>query len=156
VLLPRDQDEALREAKKRQSTAEFREEYDLRAGIKCFHAQGIRRNDLRRTRYVGLSKTRLQHIFTALALNLVRAVEWLVEPSGTTEQDTQITLCCFRESDRRRMSFFLNSATESTLVQGQILGTKYGRNMRSNGHCSMHTSPKALLLTKSRWSHFTF
>jgi transposase len=83
VLLPRDRYEALREAKNRQSTAEFREEYALRAGIESTHAQGIRRSDLRRTRYVGLAKTRLQHIFTALALNLVRAVEWLVEASDT-------------------------------------------------------------------------
>jgi len=81
VVLPRDRYEARREAKKRQSTAEFREEYAMRAGIESTHAQGIRRSDLRRTRYAGLAKTRLQHIFTALALNLVRAVEWLVEAS---------------------------------------------------------------------------
>jgi transposase len=42
----------------------------------------IRRSDLRRTRYVGLAKTRLQHIFTAMALNMVRAVEWLTDTSS--------------------------------------------------------------------------
>ncbi len=41
----------------------------------------MRRSDLRRTRYVGLAKTRLQHLFTAIALNLVRAVEWLTNTS---------------------------------------------------------------------------
>ncbi len=82
VLLPRDRYEALREAKSRQSTAEFREEYAMRAGIESTHAQGIRRSDLRRTRYVGLAKTRLQHIFTAIALNMVRAVEWLSDLSS--------------------------------------------------------------------------
>jgi transposase len=81
VLLPRDRYEALREAKSRQSTTEFREEYALRAGVESIHAQGIRRSELRRTRYVGLAKTRLQHIFTAIALNMVRAVEWLTDPS---------------------------------------------------------------------------
>ena len=81
VLLPRDQYEALRAAKLRQNTATFREEYAMRAGIESTHAQGIRRSDLRRTRYVGLAKTRLQHIFTAIALNVVRAVEWLTDTS---------------------------------------------------------------------------
>ncbi len=82
VLLPRDRYEALREAKSRQRTAEFREEYAMRAGIESTHAQGIRRSELRRTRYVGLAKTRLQHMFTAIALNMVRAVEWLTDTSS--------------------------------------------------------------------------
>ncbi len=43
VLLPRDRYEALREAKSRQRTAEFREEYAMRAGIESTHAQGIHR-----------------------------------------------------------------------------------------------------------------
>jgi predicted thioredoxin/glutaredoxin len=43
----------------------------------------LRRSDLRHTRYIGLAKTHLQHILTALALNLVRAVEWLTETSQT-------------------------------------------------------------------------
>ena len=81
VLLPRGRYEALREAKSRQNTTEFREEYAMRAGVESTHAQGIRRSDLRRTRYVGLAKTRLQHIFTAIALNMVRAVEWLTDTS---------------------------------------------------------------------------
>ena len=82
MLLPRDRYEALREAKSRQRTAEFREVYAMRAGVESTHAQGIRRSDLRRTRYVGLAKTRLQHIFTAIALNMVRAVEWLTDTSS--------------------------------------------------------------------------
>ncbi len=53
----------------------------MRAGIESTHAQGIRRSDLRRSRYIGLAKTRLQHIFTAIALNMVRAVEWLTDTS---------------------------------------------------------------------------
>jgi transposase len=83
VLLPRARYEALRAAKQRQNTATFQEEYALRSGIESTHAQGIRRSDLRRTRYVGLTKTRLQHIFTAIALNMVRAVQWLIDTSPT-------------------------------------------------------------------------
>jgi transposase len=81
VLLPRDHYEALRAAKQRQHTGTFREAYAMRAGIESTHAQGVRRSDLRRTRYIGLTKTRLQHIFTAIALNVVRAIEWLTDTS---------------------------------------------------------------------------
>ncbi len=83
VLLPRERYEALRAAKQRQNTATFREEYAWRSGIESTHAQGMRRSDLRRTRYVGFTKTRLQHIFTAIALNMVRAVQWLIDTSPT-------------------------------------------------------------------------
>jgi transposase len=81
VLLPRVRYEALRAAKQRQNTATFQEEYALRSGIESTHAQDMRRSDLRRTRYVGLAKTRLQHIFTAIALNMVRVVAWLTDTS---------------------------------------------------------------------------
>lgn len=79
VLLPRERYEALRAAKERQNTETFREEYAMRAGVESTHAQALHRSDLRRTRYIGLAKTRLQHIFTAIALNMVRAVEWLTD-----------------------------------------------------------------------------
>lgn len=81
LLQRREEYEALQTAKRRQTTEAFREQYDLRAGIEATHAQGLRRSDLRRTRYIGLAKTHLQHILTALALNLVRVVEWLTETS---------------------------------------------------------------------------
>lgn len=83
LLQRREEYEALQAAKRRQTTEDFREQYALRAGIEATHAQGLRRSDLRRTRYIGLTKTYLQHIFTALALNLVRVVEWLTEPPQT-------------------------------------------------------------------------
>ena len=40
-------------------------------------SQGIRRTSLRRSRYIGLAKTHLQHILIATALNLVRLDAWL-------------------------------------------------------------------------------
>ena len=81
VLLPRDRYEALRAAKERQNTETFREEYAMRAGVESTHAQALHRSGLRRTRYIGLAKTRLQHIFTAIALNMVRTVSWLTDTS---------------------------------------------------------------------------
>ncbi len=83
LLQRREEYEALQMAKQRQTTEAFQEEYALRAGVEATHAQGLRRSDLRHTRYIGLAKTHLQHILTALALNLVRAVEWLTETSQT-------------------------------------------------------------------------
>ena len=95
MLLPRDRYEALRAAKSRQNTAEFREEYAMRAGIESTHAQGIRRGDLRRSRYIGLAKTRLQHMFTAIALNMVRAVEWLTATSPVESPQPKTRLSRF-------------------------------------------------------------
>ncbi len=102
VLLPREHYEALREAKSRQSTTEFREEYAMRAGIESTHAQGVRRSDLRRTRYIGLTKTRLQHIFTAIALNVVRAVEWLTDTSPAKPPQPKTRVSHFAALEKAR------------------------------------------------------
>jgi transposase len=68
--------EAIQAARQRQETAEFTAQYAQRAGIEGTHSQGIRRCGLRRTRYMGLAKTHLQHLITAVALNIVRLGEW--------------------------------------------------------------------------------
>ena len=46
-------------------------------GLRRPCAQGVRAFDLRRSRYVGLPKTHLQHLAIATAINLVRLVNWL-------------------------------------------------------------------------------
>ncbi len=94
VLLPRERYEALQAAKQRQNTATFQEEYAMRSGIESTHALGMRRSDLRRSCYVGLAKTRLQHVFAAIALNLVRAAEWLTDTPQT--QTPQPKTCLSR------------------------------------------------------------
>jgi transposase len=75
-LQAREQHEALRAARERQATPTFRERYAARAGIEATHAQAVRRSGLRSSRYLGLAKTRLQHVATAVAINLVRLAEW--------------------------------------------------------------------------------
>ncbi len=40
-------------------------------------AKGIQVMGLRRTRYVGLAKTHLQHVLTTVAMNVARIVAWL-------------------------------------------------------------------------------
>ena len=50
-----------------------------RAGIEGTLSQGVRTADLRRSRYIGLAKTHLQHILIAAALNLRRITDWLMD-----------------------------------------------------------------------------
>lgn len=72
----REQHEALQAARLRQTTRAFKQDYALRAGVEGTFSQGTRCFDLRRTRYVGLAKTHLQHIATAAAMNLSRLMAW--------------------------------------------------------------------------------
>jgi len=69
--------EALVLARARQKTTEFKQEYSLRSGIEGTISQGIRGFNLRKCRYIGLEKTRLQHVLTAAAMNLERVYAWL-------------------------------------------------------------------------------
>ena len=60
----------------RQMTPSFKQTYNKRAGIEGAISQGTWAFDLRRSRYLGLAKTRLQHLATAAAMNLARVVSW--------------------------------------------------------------------------------
>lgn len=77
VLRPQAQYLALQEARQRQETEEFKDRYKRRAGVEGTISQATRSFELRRTRYRGLPKTHLQHVFTAAAMNVTRAVNWL-------------------------------------------------------------------------------
>ena len=76
TLQARKEFEALQSVRRNQATEKFRKNYAARAGIEGTHSQAIRRCGLRRCRYIGLAKTRLQHVITAVAINLVRVAEW--------------------------------------------------------------------------------
>jgi transposase len=71
--------EAVAQARQRQGTQAFKQAYARRAGIEGTLSQGVRLGDLRRSRYIGLPKTRLLHLLIATALNVVRIAAWLVE-----------------------------------------------------------------------------
>jgi transposase len=75
--------EVLRAARQYQTTTEFTERYADRAGIEGTLSQGIRAFDLRRSRYMGLAKTHLQHILIAVAINLKRVMAWFTHPQPT-------------------------------------------------------------------------
>jgi transposase len=93
TLLPRAQHEALREARERQQSEQFSEQYRVRAGIEGTIGQGSRLADLHRSRYRGLAKTSLLHILIACALNFLRVAAWLAErPRAQTRQSAFVRL----------------------------------------------------------------
>jgi IS5 family transposase len=84
---------ALHDRREIQNTCEFLKTYNLRAGIEGTISQGVRRSGLRQSRYIGLAKTHLQHIFMAAALNLCRLDAWLNDiPFAATRYSRFCTL----------------------------------------------------------------
>ena len=75
-IKPRELHEALQQARKREKTEEFKEEYKKRSGIEGTISQGVRAFGIRRSRYIGKAKTHLQHLATAAAINLERVADW--------------------------------------------------------------------------------
>jgi hypothetical protein len=57
-------------------SAEGHQLYAKRAGIEGTPSQGVRAFGLRRSRAIGLTKTRLQQVAIAAALNLDRLATW--------------------------------------------------------------------------------
>jgi transposase len=76
-LYPKEKHLALQMARQRQETPLFKQKYKQRAGVEGTISQGTRSFDLRRTRYLGLTKTHLHHLLVAAAMNLTRVVLWL-------------------------------------------------------------------------------
>jgi transposase len=76
TLNPRPVHEALTAARAEQATDAWRERYKVRAGVEGTIAQAVRITGVRRARYTGLAKTRLEHALAATALNLIRLDAW--------------------------------------------------------------------------------
>jgi transposase len=77
TVRPQPQQLALQAAREREKTEAFKKQYAHRAGIEGTISLGVRSFDLRRTRYIGLAKTHLQHILIACGMNLMRLARWL-------------------------------------------------------------------------------
>jgi len=79
--------EALQARRHEQMTPAFRQGYQTRAGIEATLSQAVRGMGIRRARYDGLSKVHLQHVLTAVAINMVRIDAVLTEtPRGKTRR----------------------------------------------------------------------
>ena len=72
TLRPREEYDTLQQTRAVQQTDEWKERYQIRAGVEGTVAQGVQRCGLRRSRYRGLAKTSLQHQLTGAAINLAR------------------------------------------------------------------------------------
>jgi len=68
---PREVHEAQVKSRAQQNTKEWQDRYAVRAGVEGTINQAIDLG-IRRARYRGIDKTRLQHVFTACAINLIR------------------------------------------------------------------------------------
>ena len=79
TFLPQAEHLALQHARQEQATPEFKVKYAQRAGIEGTISQGVRGFELRSTRYIGLAKTHLQMLATAVAINLHRLFDWWEE-----------------------------------------------------------------------------
>jgi len=77
LLRPREPHEALQRARVEQGSDEFKSKYRIRMGIEGTISQAVRGFGLRRTRYIGLAKARLQAVAIAAAINLERFSDYL-------------------------------------------------------------------------------
>lgn len=77
TFVPEPEFSALRTAREREQTDEFKETYKKRAGVEGTISQAVGVLGMRRTRYHGLDKVHLQHLMTAAAMNLMRVIDWL-------------------------------------------------------------------------------
>lgn len=85
--------EALVAAQHQEPSTFYRIAYHQRAGIEGTISQGVSAFGLRRSRYIGLSKTYLQHVLTATAINLCRLDDWLNKQlMAKTRQSTFVRL----------------------------------------------------------------
>lgn len=89
TVRPRAEHAALLAARAEQETATFKARYACRAGIEGTLAQGTRTFGLRRARYRGFPKTQLQHVLTAISMNMVRLVAWSADPTHTHTQTSR-------------------------------------------------------------------
>ena len=73
---PREVHQAQLAARAAQDTNAFQARYALRAGVEGTIRQAVAVTGMRRARYRGLAKTRLEHANAAAALNLIRLHAW--------------------------------------------------------------------------------
>ena len=69
---PREVHHAQLAARAAQDTPHWRADYARRAGVEGTIRQAVAVTGIRRARYRGLPKTRLEHVYSAVALNLIR------------------------------------------------------------------------------------
>jgi transposase len=93
TLRPQAEHEAIQARRQYQQTETFRKEYAIRAGVEGVISQATNAFEMRRSRYRGLAKTHFQHLATATAINLKRAIAWFQGvPTASTQLSSFATL----------------------------------------------------------------
>lgn len=96
AVMPQPEHEALAAARAREGTAEGKRLYAQRQGVEGTLSQAVRGFGLRQARYRGLSKTGLQGVATAAALNLDRIAAWFAKrPLAPTRTSRFAALAAF-------------------------------------------------------------
>jgi transposase len=75
-LRPREIHEAVAAARSEQDTRQWKDRYKARAGVEGTMHQATHVTGIRRARYTGLGKTRLEHLAAATAINVIRLDAW--------------------------------------------------------------------------------
>lgn len=75
-LRPREIHEAVAAARAGQDTRQWKDRYKARAGVEGLMHQATCVTGIRRARYLGLDKTRLEHLAAATAINVIRLDAW--------------------------------------------------------------------------------
>ena len=76
TLKPRALHETLQANRAEQDTTAWQARYAIRAGVEGTMHQAIAVTGTRNARYKGLAKTHLEHVYSAVALNLIRLDAW--------------------------------------------------------------------------------
>jgi transposase len=93
IRRPRGYHEALQRTREREGTAEFKAEYTRRAGVEGTISRAVRTCEVRRSRYIGLTKTHLHHLLSATSLSFLRVGEWLMGiPKAKTRRSSFVRL----------------------------------------------------------------
>jgi transposase len=78
TLLPnKEEHEAVQAARFRQKTPEWKSKYESRAGIEGTFSRAVSLLGVRQARYSRQQKVSLEHVLTAVALSILRVMEWL-------------------------------------------------------------------------------
>ncbi len=75
-LRPREIHEAVTAARAAEDTRDWKDRYKTRAGVEGTIAQASHVAGIRHARYLGLPKTRFEHLAAATAINLIRLDHW--------------------------------------------------------------------------------
>ncbi|WP_329295590.1 IS1182 family transposase [Streptomyces sp. NBC_01455] len=99
TLRPEELHENLARARAEQKSDTWKNKYALRAGIEGTINQALDITGIRQARYRGLPKVRLQHAFSATALNIVRLdTHWTTGPLDRTRRSSRLERLSYRLS----------------------------------------------------------